>query len=174
MSQGLLCETLIEPSLHTRFHREVLNLARSPEWLTTCTLAVTTQSKIGNFQALFCTDADRVDGFDGQTHESLNLILHPKEAIVTQTGDNGAESAVCFDSDDKGSGTPWNLAPEITSFIIKAIGKCKKDATIPVALKFILSTVDGYLARSDFLEQRLDGVKHVISVVDDFCVHGKK
>ncbi|OOF97957.1 hypothetical protein ASPCADRAFT_164050 [Aspergillus carbonarius ITEM 5010] len=135
----------------------------------TCTLAVTTQYKNAHFICEW-NKADRVMGIDGQKHESLNLILHSKKATVTQTEDNVPGSAVCFDeyqsddqSVDKAFGTPWNLAPEVTSFIIKAIAKCNEGATI--VLKFILSRVDGYLARSDFLEQRLDGVKHIAWVV---------
>ncbi|KAJ6037412.1 glutathione synthetase ATP-binding domain-like protein [Penicillium herquei] len=108
--------------------------------------------------------ADRVKGFDDQKHESLDLILHLKETKVTQTEDHGAESAICFDdhqSDDWSFDAPCNLTPEITRFIIKAIDKCNQVAGSPVILKFILSTEDGNLARSDFLEQRLDGVEHV-------------
>lgn len=33
-----------------------------------------------------------------------------------------------------------------------------------VAIKFILPTVNGYVARSDFLERRLEGVEHAVMV----------
>ncbi|GLB05488.1 hypothetical protein AtubIFM57258_000777 [Aspergillus tubingensis] len=136
----------------------------------TCTLVVTTECNTHQFRCEW-SKADPVKGFDGRRHESLNIVLYPKNTLITQTeGINGVVSAVCYDDEqdgDKEFNTSRILAPEITSFIIESIRKCKKgeDDESPVTMKFILSREDGYLARSDFLQQRLDGVKHVSWVV---------
>ncbi|PLB53096.1 glutathione synthetase ATP-binding domain-like protein [Aspergillus steynii IBT 23096] len=129
-----------------------------------CTLAVTTQSKSDCFSCNW-SKADRVVGVDGQIHESLNLVLRPKPAVVTRTwtGNDSDASVVCFD--EGGSDTLGNVTPEATGFIRTAIDKSDKSKSSSIALKFILSTVNGYVARSDFLEQRLDGVEHVAWVV---------
>ncbi|GAQ39416.1 hypothetical protein AtubIFM56815_007789 [Aspergillus tubingensis] len=136
----------------------------------TCTVAVTTECSTDHFKCDW-SKADPVKGFDGQRHESLNVVLYPRNTLITRTeGINGVESAVCYDdeqNDDKELNTPRNLAPGITSFIVEVIKKCKKgvDDTFPVIMKFVLSREDGYLVRSDFLQQRLDGMKHVSWVV---------
>ncbi|PYH69938.1 glutathione synthetase ATP-binding domain-like protein [Aspergillus vadensis CBS 113365] len=135
----------------------------------TCILVVTTECNTHHFRCEW-SKADPVKGIDDQRHESLNIVLYPKNTLITQTeGINGVASAVCYDdeqNDDKEFNTPRNLTPEITSFIIESINKCKGvDDKSPVIMNFILSREDGYLARSDFLQQRLDGVKHVSWVV---------
>ncbi|PYH32083.1 uncharacterized protein BO87DRAFT_363203 [Aspergillus neoniger CBS 115656] len=135
----------------------------------TCTLVVTTQCSTDHFRCEW-RKVDPVRGFDGQRHESLNIVLYPKNTFTQTEGINGVASAVCYDDEqngDKELNIPRNLASEITSFIIESIEKCKKgvDDKSPVIMKFILSREDGYIARSDFLQQRLDGVKHVSRVV---------
>ncbi|BCR94676.1 uncharacterized protein AKAW2_11722S [Aspergillus luchuensis] len=135
----------------------------------TCTLAVTTLCSTDHFRCEW-SKADPVKGFYGQRHESLNVVLYPKNTFTQTEGINGVASAVCYDderNDGKELNTPQILAPEITSFIIEVIKKCKKgvDDKFPVIMNFILSREDGYLARSDFLQQRLKGVKRVSWVV---------
>ncbi|OJJ72568.1 hypothetical protein ASPBRDRAFT_195257 [Aspergillus brasiliensis CBS 101740] len=138
----------------------------------TCTLAVTTQCRICHFTCEW-SKANPVKGVDGQRHESLDVVLYLKKDTVIQTEDNnGIATAVCFNApqgdDDKGPSTSWGLTPEITRFLVEALDKCNNgsnDDKTPIVFKFILSRIDGYLARSDFLEQRLDGVKHVAWVV---------
>ncbi|GLA67849.1 hypothetical protein AtubIFM55763_000098 [Aspergillus tubingensis] len=136
----------------------------------TCTVAVTTECSTDHFRCDW-SKADPVKGFDGQRHECLNVVLYPKKNLSIHTeGINGVASAVCYDderNDGKELNTPRILAPEITSFIIEVIKKCKKgvDDKFPVIMNFILSREDGYLARSDFLQQRLKGVKRVSWVV---------
>ncbi|OJZ90551.1 hypothetical protein ASPFODRAFT_203069 [Aspergillus luchuensis CBS 106.47] len=135
----------------------------------TCTLAVTTQSSTDHSRCKW-SKVDPVRGFYGQRHESLNVVLYPKNTFTQTEGINSVASAVCYDDEqngDKELNIPQSLASEITSFIIESIKKCKKcvDDKSPVIMKFILSREDGYIARSDFLQQRLDGVKHVSWVV---------
>ncbi|GKZ52446.1 hypothetical protein AnigIFM49718_000328 [Aspergillus niger] len=136
-----------------------------------CFLALTTQDQIDHFTCEW-NKADPVKGFVGQKHESIDLTLYPTKTVVTKSYNNrDAASAACFDGyqtdDDKEFCTPWYLTPEITSFITTTILERNKgaDNKSPIIMKFILSRVDGYLARSDFLEQRLDGVKHIAKVV---------
>ncbi|BDD55884.1 hypothetical protein MAP00_001367 [Monascus purpureus] len=68
-----------------------------------CNLAVITQSDTSNFVCSW-SKADRAKGSDNQIHQSIDVILYPKQSVDSTdsrfTGpDNGGSCAVCYDED---------------------------------------------------------------------------
>jgi pimeloyl-ACP methyl ester carboxylesterase len=93
-------------------------------------------------------------------------IQNPESARYSRfiQTDDGSH-AFCYDADYENASrsSAFKLAPAVADFI-SGVVEVEPDGGSPVAIKFILPKVNGYVARSDFLERRLDGVEHVAKV----------